>query len=137
MDNNIFYHTRTVKEIKKHLSPDRTTIIYLAGPISPRGKHFSEEDYIHNLSLMINIKFLLYALFDEYKIYVICPADDFLGYFMNGLITEKHLKKIDRNAIEACDLIIAISGWQESVGAKGEVEFARKLGKPVIDLEER
>jgi len=34
--------------------------------------------------------------------------------------------------LEKCDLVVAHPRWQESEGARGEIEFARKMGIPVV-----
>lgn len=35
-----------------------------------------------------------------------------------------------------CDAIVVLSGWQNSIGTRGEIDIMRDLGKPVFFLDE-
>jgi hypothetical protein len=121
-------------------------VIYLAGPISPGG--VKEEEYWENIRNMVYIEHTLplELEFSGYKIKVINPATDVLAFICFGTwlvsyngayeMTEERLKQRNRISIELADMIYALSGWEESEGAKEEIEYARQLGKIIIYEEE-
>lgn len=51
----------------------------------------------------------------------------------------EYWKERDRTLIERSDetWVLMMDGWRESVGVKDEIAYTRKLGKPIIYLDEK
>ncbi len=52
--------------------------------------------------------------------------------FMDGLVPDDNFLQMDLVLLARCDVVYAIGGWRNSRGAKAEVEFAQRLGIPVV-----
>lgn len=89
--------------------------IYLSGKISGRKKEVYQKQFS---DMAGRLRRLGYE--------VVNPAiHDFdLEYFEYLLL--------DKVLIEFCDAIYMLKGWEDSFGAKFELEYAKKLGKEVI-----
>lgn len=61
---------------------------------------------------------------------VICPHGN--TYFMDGPdIPDNTFLQGDLEILSRCDLLVTTPHWDESVGARGEVDFALTKGIPV------
>ena len=60
---------------------------------------------------------------------VICPHAN--TAFMDGIDTDEIFLKGDLAILERCDLIVMIPGWEKSMGATAELEFAKSRGLEV------
>jgi len=110
----------------------KPAIIFLAGPISPRG--ISEDDYWKNIRRMIRFK---NEIEESYNAVVMCPADDVLGYLVcSELASEASFKIRNMHKITACDIVVALPGWWLSQGARDEILWGRQLGKKIIEVKD-
>ena len=58
-------------------------------------------------------------------------------FYMFGKVSEEIFKERDLWIVEKMDAVLMLEGWQKSVGANREREYALKLGIPVFEsLEE-
>lgn len=79
----------------------------------------------------------------EAESYAIALANRGVGFFVPHLHTarfelrtiasEHYYKKLDMTFLQKlCDAVLAIPGWEKSRGARAEVAWAKKKGKPVF-----
>jgi len=64
------------------------------------------------------------------------PFLDFQYGIMAGkdpFLTVARIRKMDLAFIPRCDAVFLISGWKKSVGARGEVEAAKKANVPIFE----
>lgn len=55
--------------------------------------------------------------------------------FMGGVVPDAVFLRADLEWLAQCDAVYAVHGWEQSVGAKGEIAEARRLGITVINDE--
>lgn len=106
-------------------------MVYLAGPYS----HQDEE--IQRLRRIIFSHMAGLILIKEKNVAIIDPIT------MSAAIVDRHPEhfnggfdcwdKIDYEFIDRCDevYVMAIEGYQQSVGVQAEIAYAKKKGKPV------
>lgn len=64
----------------------------------------------------------------------ICPHKN--TAFFGGAAEDRVWLDGDIEMVKRCDAIICVEGWENSVGAAGEVEVAKALGLPVFEAVE-
>jgi nucleoside 2-deoxyribosyltransferase len=96
-------------------------MIYLSGPMTG----YPEFNYpLFNQTA---------AVIRSYGYKVCNPAEFFDG--KTDLPKETYMRQ-DIRAVLDCEMVVTLPKWEESPGAKLEVEVARACGIPVIDLQE-
>ena len=97
--------------------------IYIAGKITDYGNAMLNN--IHKFFIMdrqlIDIGFATYN-----------PGKDFLGGVMFGDYTYDMYFENNIEFMKVCDGIIMLDNWEESAGAKREMELARELNIPIF-----
>lgn len=94
----------------------RMPIVYIAGPY--RGAH--ECIVYRNIARAREAAELVWRSGGV----ALCPHLN--SAFMGGIVPDETFLEGDLLLIERCDAVFAIHGWRDSVGAKGEVEHAKK-----------
>lgn len=97
-------------------------VFYISGPY--RGS--SESDVLNNI-----------AAAREEGLFIIQKGGSFIAphlntAFMGGVVPDENFLQMDLYLLARCDVVFAIERWQNSKGARAEVEFAQKLGIPVV-----
>ena len=88
-------------------------VVYIAGPIT------NNPDYLRDFNKMENQLIVAGYI-------VLNPAK-----LPQGLSYEQYAR-IDFAKIDAADAVIALPRWDESQGARLEVDYCRYIGKPVF-----
>ena len=114
-----------------------TSLVYLAGPLTPKLKKNLNPaiDYLLNIRDMIEAAKNL--ILKGYSVY--CPALDFLYFLIlkdDEMIDEKTIKDNSLKILRRCDFLVLLPGWEDSQGVKEEVEEAIKYRIPIKLLEE-
>ena len=65
-----------------------------------------------------------------YKVF--CPHLNTFHFEVKAKADEKSYKEFDMRMLQYCDAVFALPNWEESVGAKAEIEEAKRLEKPVF-----
>lgn len=65
-----------------------------------------------------------------YKVF--CPHLNTAHFEVKANADEKTYKEFDMRMLQSCDAIFALPNWEESKGAKAEIEEAKRLGKRVF-----
>jgi hypothetical protein len=65
-----------------------------------------------------------------YKVF--CPHLNTCHFEVKAKAHEEAYREFDMIMLESCDAILALPNWETSVGAKEEIDKAKKLGKPVF-----
>ncbi len=65
-----------------------------------------------------------------YKVF--CPHLNTCHFEVKAKADEKAYREFDLRMLQYCDAVFALPNWEESEGAKAEIEEARRLGKPVF-----
>ncbi|MBI4268044.1 MAG: DUF1937 family protein [Chloroflexi bacterium] len=65
-----------------------------------------------------------------YKVF--CPHLNTCHFETKSTASEKAYKDFDMRILQHCDAVFALPNWQDSIGAKAEIEEAKRLGKPVF-----
>jgi hypothetical protein len=108
--------------------------VYIAGPMSPtRGG--GPIEYLRNCNRMIDAaRELIKAGLAPF-----CPAVDML-YFIGGMdaaqITAEEIKAYSLAWLPACEAVLLMPGWMESVGTRAEAKEAKRLGMQVFTCSE-
>ena len=110
-------------------------LIYIAGPMTPRGKR-SDTDNVA-IEYLLNIRDLIDAGRDliakGYAPYT--PGLDY-GYFLSlqpgQVISEEDIKSVSMAFLEACDCAVFLPRWNTSVGSEEELARCWELGMPVF-----
>jgi len=89
---------------------------YIAGPYTARTREGVYENIARARAVALKYWWLGYA--------VICPHTNTGGY--ESEFSEECLMRGDLEFLKRCDLIVMMKGWQTSVGATAELEFARQ-----------
>jgi hypothetical protein len=61
----------------------------------------------------------------------ICPHLNTSHFEMDCCIPDERYLEGDLDILSRCDAIVMITGWEASIGAKGEHDYASRLGIPV------
>lgn len=101
--------------------PARTTLVYVAGPISPTIFAPNFEQNIKSLHETTRKLFL-----EGFSVY--CPAQAWLTLEMNY----EHIMQLCFRVLKHCDVIYMTPGWRESRGAVREHTFAWHSGISAI-----
>ena len=105
---------------------------YLAGPITPTSRRNHSIEHLCNIGAGISVGIdLMKAGFSVFN-----PFLDFQYGIMAGkdpFLTVARIRKMDLAFIPRCDAVFLISGWKKSVGARGEVEAAKKANVPIFE----
>jgi hypothetical protein len=59
----------------------------------------------------------------------ICPHGNTAHF--DGVVPDERFLSGDLIILARCDAVVTVEDWEESVGARGEVEYAEKLGIPI------
>jgi hypothetical protein len=59
----------------------------------------------------------------------ICPHGNTAHF--DGVVADERFLWGDLVILARCDALVTVEGWEESVGAKGEVAYAHRLGIPI------
>ena len=97
-------------------------VIYIAGPY--RGP--SEA------VVFCNIIFARDMAMEVWKLGAIPLCPHLNSMLMGGVVPDQDFLDGDLVLLDRCDAVYAIRGWQQSAGAKREVEFANSKGIPVF-----
>ena len=92
--------------------------VFISGPMSGKPNGNKEEFFKAEYKL----KGLGYSVFN--------PA--WLRYGYNTEFSEYDMRSIDFTALDHCDAIYMLKGWQYSKGAKAEFEYAKMHGKQIL-----
>ncbi|GEM_PF-1106446 len=65
-----------------------------------------------------------------YKVF--CPHLNTSHFEVKANAEEKAYKEFDMKMLQYCDAVFALPNWQNSTGAKAEIEEAKQLGKPIF-----
>lgn len=65
----------------------------------------------------------------------LCPHTN--SRFFHGTITDRFWLEATLALMRKCDAVFMIKGWQDSAGARAELEDARKMGGKFIFYEEQ
>lgn len=65
-----------------------------------------------------------------YKVF--CPHLNTQHFEVKAKAEENEYRDFDIRMLQCCDAVFALPNWQESAGAKAEIEEAKRLGKPVF-----
>lgn len=65
-----------------------------------------------------------------YKVF--CPHLNTKHFELKAKVDEKAYRDFDIQMLQSCDAVFALPNWQDSAGAKAEIEEAKRLGKPVF-----
>ncbi|MFC2069451.1 DUF4406 domain-containing protein [Chloroflexota bacterium] len=103
------------------ISPD---VVFIAGAYS--GRDFNEID--ENIRLAESYSIKLWNL--GYKVF--CPHLNTSHFEAKAKVGENVYKEFDMRMLSSCDAVFALPNWQNSKGAKAEIEEANRLGKPVF-----
>ena len=57
---------------------------------------------------------------------VICPHLN--SGLMDGIVADEDFLEADLEILRRCDQIVMVPGWEQSAGARGELELARECG---------
>ena len=105
--------------------------IFIAGPIRPTGRGSDPVgEFLDNTRFGIRVAAELILLgFAPY-----CPFVDFMYWFASSqdLPTGTMMQECDLAWLENVDAVLALPGWETSVGATNELERAEELGIPVF-----
>ena len=105
--------------------------VYLAGPITPTSRRNHSVEHLDNIRRGISMgKVLMENGFSVYN-----PFLDF-SYLLEGsaeFFTVSRIRKMDLAWIPRSDAVFLLPGWKRSVGARGEVEAAKKANVPYFE----
>lgn len=59
----------------------------------------------------------------------LCPHKNTENF--HGLLTDEFLLNGTMDLLRRCDAVVLCDGWKQSIGTRGEVEEAKRLGIPV------
>jgi len=65
-----------------------------------------------------------------YKVF--CPHLNTQHFEVKAEAEEKEYRDFDIRMLQCCDAVFALPNWQDSEGAKAEIEEAKRLGKPIF-----
>jgi len=107
--------------------------IYIAGPMTPRGKRGETDN--HAIEYLLNIRDLISAarelIAKGYAPY--CPGIDF-SYFLSlpdgEVISEPAIKGVSMAFLEACDCAVFLPRWESSSGCCEEYSRVLELKMP-------
>jgi len=106
--------------------------VYIAGPITPHKKKDSSIEHLTNIrrgikagKSLIRLGFSPYNPFLDYAYWLVDDGDFFL--------TVKAIRNSDLKQLECQDAVLVLPGWRKSVGARGEIEHAKKKGIPIFE----
>ena len=100
-------------------------LVYLAGPIRPKGDQTLESNINNAKSIALELWKKDYAVISPHanSDLPISLADKEVEAlrWLNG----------DLDIIARCDAVVVLPGWEESAGTKGEIEFAKERNIPI------
>jgi len=98
--------------------------VFIAGAYL--GNNFDETEKNIQLAEQYSIK-----LWNRgYKVF--CPHLNTSHFEVKAQIDEKAYKEFDLRMLRCCDAVFVLPNWKDSVGAKTEIEEAKRLGKPIL-----
>lgn len=104
-------------------------VIFLAGAYL--GQDFNETE--ENIRLAEKYAIKLW----EMGYGVFCPHLNTAHFELKAKVKEDAYKEFDMKILRACDVVFALPNWQESEGARTEINEAKRLGLPIYySLEE-
>jgi hypothetical protein len=97
-------------------------LIYIAGPFRAANYWLQEQ----------NIRRAETAALEVWKLgtAVICPHAN--TRFFQGAVPDHVWLDGDLEIIRRCDALLLVEGWENSVGARGEVEMAKQYGLKIF-----
>lgn len=99
-------------------------IIYLAGPIRPKGDQTLEGNVAKAKRIALELWLMGYV--------VVCPhANTDLPMAVAERFTMVKWLEGDLEILARCDALVVLEGWEQSMGTRGEICFAREEGIPV------
>lgn len=101
-------------------------VIYIAGKYSAKTDH----ERLININVARNEAEFVWARGGV----ALCPHLN--SAWMSGICDEENFLRGYLLLIEKCDAVFTCWNWENSKGAKAEVEYAKKLGLPVLHSRE-
>lgn len=101
-------------------------VVYVAGPY----RSDSEWGVIQNIRSAEQLALEVWRL----GCVAICPHKNTAGF--GGALPDTVWLEGDIDILARCDALICVEGWQKSIGATGEVEFALEHSIPVLETVE-
>ena len=113
-----------MKEIKR---------VYIAGPITPIGNENKSVKHLANIRNGVYAGIaLMEAGFSPYN-----PFLDFMYWLVGGgdgfFLSVHRIRKMDLDWVEVSDAMLLLKGWKKSVGARGELDRAKKYNIPYFE----
>ena len=65
-----------------------------------------------------------------YKVF--CPHLNTQHFEVKAKANEKAYREFDMRMLQCCDAVFALPNWEESEGARAEIDEAKRLGKPIF-----
>lgn len=109
------------------MDSEKAGLVYVASPYSDDSQYVVEKRFV-------DTEFAMVQLYDQGYL-ALSPI--LLGHAAAktyGMPKDfDYWKKLDTKLIEACDslFVLALSGWDRSVGVLAEIKIAHDLGKPI------
>lgn len=100
-------------------------IVYLAGPIRPKGDQTLESNINNAKSIALELWKKGYTVISPHA-----NSDLPITLADKEVETWRWLNG-DLDIIARCDAVVVLPGWEESAGTKGEIEFAKERNIPI------
>jgi hypothetical protein len=98
-------------------------VIYVAGPYRAPTPWEVEQNVRRAEELALGVWRLGMA--------ALCPHT--LARFYNGSFPDEAALRLDLAMVARCDAVLLVPGWERSVGARGEKDYASRAGIPVFE----
>src|SRR5690242_12977954 len=116
------------------MEPGKPLTIYVAGPMTPRGSDVHDSSRIFWQRVVQGIEAGAECIRRGHNPYI-----PHLTYFVHVMFTPPFPKGYpyswysgDKHWLLSCDAILMIEGWENSFGAKRELEWAKERGMKVF-----